>query len=31
LVNTIEQAWGATMKNLGYDLLVDGGRELVKS
>ncbi|OLE14173.1 MAG: hypothetical protein AUG89_03140 [Acidobacteria bacterium 13_1_20CM_4_56_7] len=23
LVRTIEQAWGATMKNLGYELLVD--------
>ncbi|HXJ89403.1 MAG TPA: sulfotransferase domain-containing protein [Candidatus Binatia bacterium] len=31
LVSTIERAWGTTMKNLGYDLLVDGDRELVKS
>ena len=31
LVRTIEQAWGATMKNLGYELLMDGNRDLGKS
>jgi hypothetical protein len=31
LVRTIEQAWGATMKNLGYELLVDGDGDLGKS
>lgn len=30
LVSTIERAWGATMKNLGYDLLMDGSRDLGK-
>jgi hypothetical protein len=31
LVRTIEQAWGATMKNLGYELLGDGNGDLGKS
>jgi len=31
-VKTIEQAWGSTMKELGYDLVTDAAadRELVK-
>ena len=31
-IKTIEQAWGTTMKELGYDLVMDANadRELVK-
>jgi len=29
-VRTIEQAWGATMTELGYELVMDADRELVK-